>query len=684
MVRYTIWERDALVTYQRADITPRQRTFTEGILRSLEVGTYLSEHVSGATSVVLALTRAHHALDEHARVNQPKIGLTRTVLSQAFSDVKSGISAYSTTQSGRVMIMQAQRTLDEVNVSITRNLSATTKERFAEQIDALVQPATLEVRALFGAAWTSPDLSTPVTRRIRNEVSVLVALEGRDGMELQSDILRILRRGMIDANAVADVLWPDRKMYRVALVLSGARVLEGLGQLLPGAQQWPLLDSLPSAGIPSWEIQRLLDAVVDDGRRRMLIILPVLAADAYTAMAYARREVAEVLDQYAAGQRLLELIIAGPAMAVLDENVFLMSNPGIAGSREARPLTSHWPAPIRSSLRMANLADRMDAPVASVMLAWSAIESMGIRPSDLEVLAKACALHALRQQILAIYQSVTDSAIARLRFSRWQLAAKRTALAGLERSHAAARRSNTAKANEAATLLEVAVAEGRKDLVLAASNNEQLEQRLLPAIETIRRNLLKGGDPKQPLRLNQWGLPLNDFLDAILPLDAAAGDDVRQTQEAILALASEAGGIAEESLATWRRRLASPVEVADWLIHQQGTFYGILTWMYASRNLAIHSGRFAVPADVLTSQAARGIVDIALEFLGHWYQVINNLGLQESGADAILRELAERKDDLENHLRSASSCRPLNVFTLTAPDGDCWHRVMSDTMPEEA
>jgi hypothetical protein len=97
--------------------------------------------------------------------------------------------------------------------------------------------------------------------------------------------------------------------------------------------------------------------------------------------------------------------------------------------------------------------------------------------------------------------------------------------------------------------------------------------------------------------------------------------------------------------------------------------------MYASRNLAIHTGRFAVPADVLTAQAGRGIVDIVLEFLGHWYQDQRRQGVPDSDARAILKELADRKDVLENHLRNATSCHPLNVFTITAPDSDSWHRV---------
>ena len=65
-MRYRVWDPYALEMYDQAGLTQQQRAFTEGLLRSLETGTYLSEQVASANSVVLALTRAHHVLDEHA------------------------------------------------------------------------------------------------------------------------------------------------------------------------------------------------------------------------------------------------------------------------------------------------------------------------------------------------------------------------------------------------------------------------------------------------------------------------------------------------------------------------------------------------------------------------------------------------------------------------------------------
>jgi hypothetical protein len=612
-VRYKVWESRALYTYDRAGLSRHQRAFIEGLLRSLEAGTYLSEHVASASSAVLALTRAHHVLDEHARTGQPYIGLTRTVLSQALTDVASGIPAYSTTATGTAVITQAHQALLQVHASMAGSPSSADKQQFANQIGALVQPTAGAVRSMFEVMWSKGDLPMEVVSRTRDEGAVLTALEGRDGVSLQVDLLRLLGRGVVDvgvvdAAAVAGILWPPPTRYRVAMVVSGTRVLEGLERLLPDALQWSLAGQDPPAGSPYREIRRLIDPAFTRAGSSMLIVLPVLAPDAYTAIAQARRDVVEALDQYAAGQRLLELTIDPQSIALSATNSPVMTDPRTGGSKVARPLTSHWPVPLRSALRMANLAGRMDAPVASVMLAWGAIESLGVDAGHFELIAKACALHSLRQQILSVYKSVTDSGNARLHLGRWQVNLVRANLEKVERSYAAAVRGSSTVAKEAAARLEASVAQVRTQVAEVESNYTKVEQRLFPSIEIVRQNLLRGGVRGHPPDMSSWLLDLNEFLDLILPLDANAPADLRQTQDAIVALAREAGGLAEEQLVAWQRRLADPVALADWLDHQQATFHGLVAWMYASRNLAIHSGRFFVPADMLTAQAGRGVV----------------------------------------------------------------------------
>ena len=603
--------------------------------------------------------------------------LTRIILAQSISDVASGVLAYSTTASGMTAITQAQYVLRHAGVAMAGSPSRPDKRQIANQVGALVQPVADAVRPIFEDMWSSGGQSVEAVARIRDEVAVHVTLTGRDGKALQVDLLRLFDRGVVEAAAVADVLWPVPKRYRIAMVVSGTRFLEGLDRLLPGVQQWPLSDTDSPKGSPYQEIHRLVDPASLKTGSNMLIVLPESAPDAYTAIAQARRNLVEALDQYAAGQRLLELDIDPPSIALVDSGSSVMNDARTGGSRIARPLTSHWPDPLRSALRMANLAGRMDAPVASVALAWGSIESLFVdrmvRQDD-ELIAKVCALHCLRQQVLSVYKTVTDASNARLRVGQVRINLTQKSLEKAQRGYNRAASGNSRAAGEAATRLEASITRIQAKLERLNSDYVQLEQNLLPNIEIVRRNLLRGGNQGQPLSLSSYLLNLNDFLDSILPLTSASLAEVAETHDAVAVLASEAGGLAEEQLITWQHRLADPSALADWLDYQQAIFHGLVTWMYASRNLAIHAGRFSVPADVLTAQAGRGIVDMILEFLGHWYQNQHNQGMPDSDAKAVLQELADRKDALERELRAAASCHPLNVVTITAPDGDPWRR----------
>src|SRR5271170_4571423 len=141
MTRYRIWDPHALDMYEHAGLTHRQRTLVESVLRSLEPGSYLSENVSCASSLPLALTRAHHAMEGYASVNQPKLGLTRAVLDHSLSTIISGDEAFGVTGVATAAITSAQRTLTEVMSGISASPSSADKRRFANNIDALVEPA---------------------------------------------------------------------------------------------------------------------------------------------------------------------------------------------------------------------------------------------------------------------------------------------------------------------------------------------------------------------------------------------------------------------------------------------------------------------------------------------------------------------------------------------------------------
>ncbi|MGW0778943.1 hypothetical protein ACWD01_36305 [Streptomyces sp. NPDC002835] len=70
--------------------------------------------------------------------------------------------------------------------------------------------------------------------------------------------------------------------------------------------------------------------------------------------------------------------------------------------------------------------------MASAALAWSA--SLGLESTDLDVLAKTCALHTLWQQVVSLYPVLTESALTRLKHVRWELSEAERALGIAERA----------------------------------------------------------------------------------------------------------------------------------------------------------------------------------------------------------------------------------------------------------
>ncbi len=405
-----------------------------------------------------------------------------------------------------------------------------------------------------------------------------------------------------------------------------------------------------------------------------MIDLSVAAADAATAVVRARRQISEALDQYAAGQRLVDLTL-GPHTITVDD----------AGRREshhltsvstsvARPLTTHWPVSLRPALRSAHLAARLDAPMASSALAWSVIDSLDVDSTQLDLVAKACALHSIRQLLIALYQTVTNSALNYLRSAQMRLANDTSDLAKLERAVGRTQTLEQPAARAAHAQLAEQARHARQQLTPQEQAVRSLEQTVTSHAAVVRRVLLKDGDNGHPLRLTSWKLDVNGWLDVLLPARAQTGQDVRDAQAAIDALSRMAGGYAQDTLTLWRARLADPKLLSDWLQDQQDIHHALLEWLYATRNSAIHRGQFTAPADAMTAHAARGVVDMLLEFLGNWHKIQYSRGAAESDALSVIRDLANRKDSLTHHLAQAPSCHPLNLESVTGPGVDCWNR----------
>ncbi|MFI6624297.1 hypothetical protein [Streptomyces sp. NPDC050528] len=406
----------------------------------------------------------------------------------------------------------------------------------------------------------------------------------------------------------------------------------------------------------------------------VMVDLPVTAGDPATAVARARRQISEALDQYAAGQRLVDLTVGRRAVTAAADTRLEQHNLTSASISIARPLTTHWPVSLRPALRSAHLAARLDAPMASSVLAWSAIDSLGVESTQLELVAKACALHSIRQQLIGLYQTVTDSALNHLRSAQMRLSHDRRALAKLERAMRHTQEHAQLAARAAHTLLTERARQTREQVVSQEQAVRALEQTVTSHAAVLRRVLLGGGDNDQPLNLSSWMLDVNGWLDVLLPPRPQTVRDVLDAQAAIDALGRQAGGYAQDALTLWRARLADPKLLAGWLKDQQDVLHALLEWLYATRNSAIHRGQFTAPADAMTAHAARGVVDMLLEFLGNWHKIQYSQGVAETDALDVIGELADRKDDLADHLDQAPLCHPLNLDSVTGPGVDCWNR----------
>ncbi|MFD5827512.1 hypothetical protein [Lentzea sp. NPDC060358] len=581
-MRYQYLDARLRHAFDDAGLGRGQRAVLQGVLRALDPDAHLGEHVAGLTSAFLAVTRAKTALESHAAADQPRWNLLRRIITTSIRCVDAARPAYA--RGGAEELARARRVLLEVDAAIAADgprLTPLVTAAAAARLDPDALAA--EVKKWVTPLWTGVEL--PLRARMIAEVAVLVAVHGRDGRQLRADLLRWLKK----PGDLAEVLWPEPRKHVVAFVVSGARVLRHLDGLLPEARQEPLhRNRLPKDDF-------LKEAVSGSS---VLVRLPVLAADVHTAAVRGRRVLNEVLDQYAAGERLTELHIAP---------VWQVSGPGGRVTRgtehrrtvgNAYPLTAYWPAELRSAMRVANLARQVDAPMASAGLAWSALEATGLDPGKIGWLAKACALQVLRQHLISLHVVVTH-------------------------------------------------------------HDDELRGPLAAHVPTTGvKHHLKSVDA---------------WLEVLVP-HPRPDDRLRAAQDAVTALAADEGGLVRDLVELWRGRLADSRALADWLREQEDTAAAVLEWLYVTRNLAFHAGRFASPADTLTAHAGQAVIDLTLEFLGNWRTVERRLGRRETPAVEIYRRLAQRQDQLVARLRRARSVRRLSVEDISGPDEKWWSR----------
>ncbi|WP_257133512.1 hypothetical protein [Streptomyces sp. f51] len=672
-MHYRVWDAHAVEGFGAVALSRQQRAFVEGLLRMLDPRAFPSEHVSAVNSALLALIRVHHALEGNVSAErQPLTGLLKLLTATARANMDASSLVFGAVPDNARHLRAARRLIHELEAKLTKAkaMPDDAKRAYATRLGRLIGPASRSVQGWLVPVWEAA-LSPGAAAHIRNEIAVSVVLQGRDGLDLRTDLIAMMKRRSPDvpeAREIAKVLWPEERAFRVGIVVAGTRELRTLEKLLPGARQHRVArDADAGPGGHDLDTRRRFLRRVAAGLDgpAVLVTHPVCAADAHTALRRGRRKLGEVLDQYAAGQRLNRLSVH-PLMFATDSSAHVVHDDTRSKTtKAAQPLTTHWPPSLGAALRASHLAQQVDAPMTTAGLVWSAVESVGMKSDRLDVLAKACALHATRQQLLGLWHLVLPSARAIVRHAAWRHREYEQKATRAARSVAKIGNNPAASARLAADELRALHADLQRQAARTRDSHNALADEVGQLLGSVEAVVLKGG-AAQAASGDSRTIVLNRWFDVLVPPAGASGD-ILSAHRALARLVAVTDGLAAEQVAAWQRRLTHPADFAAWLHDQQNTIHSLLTWLYAMRNAAFHQGVFAKPADEVTAQAALGMIDMVLEFLGHWSQTEIEAGLTMTGPRHVLEQLADRQTELQARLATDSTSHPLDLDRISAP-----------------
>ncbi|MGW7073507.1 hypothetical protein ACWGII_39650 [Streptomyces sp. NPDC054855] len=652
-----------------APLNDRQRSLLERVLFALDDAGHLGQNVASLPSALVALIRAQAALQSHGSgSNQPHFGLLGRIVAEAVTCVDGAEPVYR--HGGHAALAAAGTELQAVAAVIAQKKEKTPPrqtQHAATQLDQLLGPLTDAVKGWVKPLWTGGFADRSLVERAVSEIAVVVALEGRDSTALYEDALTLMRRGAPSADAVRSVLWPRKQSYLVSLLVHGTRELRGLHTFVPDSQQWKLWAGQPEADLPGrFAIRKMMRTVGPVAGSAVVVGIKTQAADLETAARIARRELSEALDHYAAGDRLIDLTIDPAWAAELPSSDPKIGTVRVPGQRASYPLTGYMPDSLRAAMRAANLARRVDAPVASAALSWSALESSGLKATKVKLLAGACALQTLRRHLASAHTLLVAGSRSHLDYQQHRVGVAKGQLRGHEHAARSCEQTDSPQAKAALPRQLREVDDARARLRQAELDLEAVENEVTADLATLAAFVPTEGMKERLTSFHPW-------LEVLLPAVPASPPALQKAQAAAIRLAKRCGGIAAETFALWRSRMANPKDLADWLEIQAGMYQGVLEWLYATRNLAFHRGHFTAPSDELTAHAARGIVDMALEFLSNWHTVERVRTVSQTPAEDVHRHLGDRLTRLVGELRRpGAACSPLRVDHITGPDPTWW------------
>ncbi|GAA1305888.1 hypothetical protein [Saccharothrix xinjiangensis] len=623
-----------------------QAHLVQRVLGGVEPTAIHSRHASALAGLVTELPRLHAALTHHHEVGQPQKHLVDKLCENALRRLPVVVEAW-----GEEVLAPIEALLVGVRAAIAEGPGDGSRDHTG----TILEPLRLAVAALddvladrFARVWESPDGSLDL---VADEVACLLARADRDPVAAEQDLARLTRW---DADAVWRTLLPAPAPHRAALVVRGTSALADLEVFDPTADQSPLRSAHRMRWGPATNRLRAFVEHAPPGGEACVVSLVVSAVDRPSAARRARRALAELLDQYTAGTRLLTLAVDA---RVLVNRVGGPDTeewrPADRGTPIARPLTRReLPEEVRRALRMAHVA--VGAPAVASALAWSALEACGlVRRADL---AAALAVQSLRQEVVGAYRVVRQSASARLdqarvkaRLARRTAAQRRRALDRCPPDHP--HRPRLAD-------------------LLAAAEADPAERDLAALTDLVATSLAAIGgharhDERHHLR------DLNTWTDLLRP-PARDPEPLVTARTALDALLPVLHPAARRQVEQWRARLADPALLAAWVRERTERMTTVVDSLYATRNLTLHSG--LVGDEAVHGVGAVMVTDLALELLGNWY---GNARGEEAALppEAVIAVLARRRHDMLSRLHRQAKPGRLDFARLTSPGPDgVWRR----------
>lgn len=641
--------------------TPAQVLAIQRILETLEPNTYASKYAASLRGLETEVLQAAHAL-ESMHTGQPSFSLAKALCQGAIQACSRAVPFYSNTSAPQQIATLLGHVLLVPNSQAKRPNELAKFKMRGRLVSTLVPRLSAELHRLFLHIWRQPagtQTNWNMIDYVATEVACILATEDRDRHALQEDIIRSLRSGGTDGPSMWAALLPPQRAFYYATVVFGANRLEGLSKLAPGAGQLSGKDRAPLYWGPANHQLKQWLARISIPSHAVVVSIKVHAVDRPSAGRLGRRQLTEVLDQYMAGHRTLDLSLDNNSFVCAvgeDKPASHVYHPRKVN--KAYPLVYRWPQGLRESLRSAHLAKTTASPLAATAMAYAALEAAGL--NERSELAGALALQALRQQINGVHQALVQDLGAQEATKRNELARLQNRQRQLQRgaAHISVDYADDEHMVDRLKILQVDISASTKQL-----NNIQIGS-------VLRQDISKY------VLLDKHGYlhDLNLWYDVLTPQRTGEPASLTLAREALHQLPNLLTPLMIRELAVWQHRLAVPGDCAEWLELTTQRMKSLLDSMYFARNRSFHSGQFSGSGVATLGQGAVLLVDMTLEFLGNWYR--HDLSDPGKSPATIVATLERRRAAIIQDLRTLPSpAYGLNISRLTSASGsNPWRR----------